>query len=482
MSLATRGLIAVALTIAFYVLAVGIALALAVGVPALELSSRHGNVWVTIAVIGAGVTILRAIIPERSGFTPTGPELTAADQPELHALLTEVARDAGETPADHVYADLDVNAAVLEHRRRRVLLLGLPLLATLDTDELRAVIAHEYGHYRSGDTRFGAWIWRTRAAVLKTVHALAETSSSFRRVVRIPFDAYARLFLRITNAISRRAEFVADQVSASVAGPDAAGRALRRLVAVSGAYDAYWYSDVVPMLEAHRRPPLSAGLAAMTAHADLASSLDELVRSDIDSREPDPYASHPTLRQRLQALGVEVSGAVPPAPTRPATSLLRDLPAVERALLRTHFGDEVAGFEPADWDDAGSIHLARLRTFLEPYRGVLAGDTTIGDAGRLAAEPPAPLLSAIRGRVEVSVDDDDARRGAANVLAGLVVSAAADAGAAVSAKPGESLTIVMAGAGSLDAWSVLLPLAEDPAAANRWAGHPVVVALRDRAL
>jgi Zn-dependent protease with chaperone function len=482
MSLATRALIAVALTVAFYVLAIAIGLALAVGVPALEVSSHHGNIWATIGAVGAGVTILRAIIPERSAFTPPGPELTGTDQPELHALLTEVAFEAGETAADHVYLDLDVNAAVLEHRRRRVLLLGLPLLATLDTDELRAVVAHEYGHYRSGDTRFGAWIWRTRAAVLKTVHQLAATSSNFRRVVRVPFDAYAKLFLRITNSISRRAEFVADQVSASVAGPDAAGRALRRLVAVSGAYDAYWHSDVVPMLEARRRPPLSGGLAAMTAHADLAGSLDELVKSDIDSREPDPYASHPTLRQRLQALGVEVDGAAPPPAEIPATSLLRDLPALEHDLLRTCFGDEVAAFEPADWNDAGAIHLARLRTFLEPYRGVVAGDWTVGDAALLAAQPPLPLLSAVRGRVEVSTDDDEARHRAANVVAGLVVSAAVDAGATVSAKPGESLMIVLDGVGSLNVWSALGPVAKDPAAAARWAEHPVVVALRDRSL
>src|SRR5262245_22968644 len=355
MSLASRALIAIALTVAFYVLAIVIALALAVGVPLAEVSVHRGNLFVTIAALGAGITILRAIIPERGRFEPPGPELTAADQPQLHALLSDVAREAGEKPADHVYVDLAVNASVFQHRRRRMLVLGLPLLATLDTDELRAVVAHEYGHYRSGDTRFGSWIWRTRAAVIKTVTRLADSDSVFRRVVRVPFDAYARLFLRITNAISRRAEFVADQVSADVAGADASGRALRRIVAVDGAYDAYWESDVVPMLDAGRRPPLSAGLAAMTSHANLAGSLDDLVRFDIDSHEPDPYESHPTLRQRLEALGVEVNGVAPPAPAVTAVSLLRDLPAVERDALLVQFGDEAAALREADWEEAGAV-------------------------------------------------------------------------------------------------------------------------------
>ena len=312
MSLATRALIAVSLTVGFYALAIVVALALAIGIPAAEVSLHRANVFLTVAGIAIAVTILRAIIPRRHAFVAPGPELTAAEQPELHALLTEVAHKAGEDAADHVYADLDVNAGVLEHRRRRMLVIGLPLLATMDIDELRSVVAHEYGHYRAGDTRFGVWIWRTRAAVSETVYALSTTESVFRRVVRIPFDAYADLFLRITNAISRRAEFVADQVSAEVAGPEAAGRALRRFVAVGGVYDEYWEDDVVPLLEAQRCPPIVAGLTAVTAHLHLTGSLDDLVGFDIDDHEPDPYESHPTLRQRLEALGVEVTAAVPP--------------------------------------------------------------------------------------------------------------------------------------------------------------------------
>jgi hypothetical protein len=356
-----------------------------------------------------------------------------------------------------------------------MLVIGLPLLATMDTDELRAVVAHEYGHYRAGDTRFGIWIRRTRAAVLETVYALSTKESVFRRVVSIPFDAYADLFLRITNAISRRAEFVADQVSAEVAGPEAAGRSLRRSVAVGGVYDAYWEDDVVPLLEAQRCPPIVAGLTAMTAHMHLTGSLDDLVGFDIDDHEPDPYESHPTLRQRLEALGVEVTGAAPPPVAVPAATLLRDLPGVERAALRAQLGDEVAAFEAADWSEAGAIHLQLLCTYLEPFRGVVTG--TIGDAGRLAADPPPALLSAVREVFEL--DDIDARPPAAHVLGALVVSAGAEAGARVLALPGEALMIELDGAGSLNVWRPLHSFVDDPDAVGTWLDDPVVAKLRD---
>ena len=42
------------------------------------------------------------------------------------------------------------------------MLVGLPLLQLVTERGLRAVIAHEYGHYAGGDTRLGPWIYRTR--------------------------------------------------------------------------------------------------------------------------------------------------------------------------------------------------------------------------------------------------------------------------------------------------------------------------------
>ncbi|HYZ28116.1 MAG TPA: M48 family metallopeptidase, partial [Thermoleophilaceae bacterium] len=330
-SLRSRALVAVALTIGFYTLALVIAVGLIAAPIALFATSGRGNIWVAAALIGAGIAILRAIIPPRDRFEPPGPELRPAEHPRLHSVLQDVAVKAGQAPANSVYLDLDMNASVLEHRGRRLMVLGLPLLATLSVDELRAVVAHEYGHYVGGDTRFAGWIWRTRHAVMRTVQELATSGSWFRRnIVRWPFQWYAQLFLRITNAISRRQEFAADRLSARVASPEAAGSALRRLEALAPIYPGYWTSDVAPMLDARKRPPLAAGLYELAVHSSIAPMLDEIVKTDIEGNEADPYASHPTLRQRLEALGAPVVTAAPGPAEHPATELLENLPALER--------------------------------------------------------------------------------------------------------------------------------------------------------
>lgn len=470
-SLRARAVLAVALTVTFYALALAIGLALIVAPIAVLLNGGPGNGWLAVASIGAGLAVLRSIVPERDRFTPPGPELTAAAQPELFAMLKEVAVAAGQRPADAVYLDIDVNAGVLERKGRRILLVGLPLLATLDRDELRAVVAHEYGHFASGDTRFGAWIWRTRVAVMKTVHRLATSRSWFRRnVVRWPFVGYSQLFLRITNAISRRAELGADALSARVASADAAGRALRRIAAAAPAYDSFWSADLVPMLRADRRPPIAAGFAGMVANADLRPALERVVEADLEAEEADVYASHPTLRERLTALGLPPDGSMPPPPGTPASALLRDLPALERGLLVARFGPETADLRAADWDDAGAVHLEGWRLLVQRFGAALPAGALVADAGAIAADLPAHRSALRRALDPRDADAPDAAHDAllGDLLGAAVIVAAVDAGATVTAAPGEPVIVANAGE-TLRPFDELAAIVRGAEAASDWA-------------
>src|SRR5262245_41315408 len=93
---------------------------------------------------------------------------------------------------------------------RRVMGLGLSLLQVLSVSQLRAVVAHEFGHFHGGDTKLGPWIYKTRAAIGRTIEGLAECSSLLQK----PFLWYGKAFLRMTHAVSRRQEFTADALLA----------------------------------------------------------------------------------------------------------------------------------------------------------------------------------------------------------------------------------------------------------------------------
>jgi len=68
-------------------------------------------------------------------------------------------------PAE-VYLIAEANAWVIDRGgimgcgSRRVMGLGLPLLQVLSVYQLRAVLAHEFGHFHGGDTKLGPWVYK----------------------------------------------------------------------------------------------------------------------------------------------------------------------------------------------------------------------------------------------------------------------------------------------------------------------------------
>lgn len=393
--------------------------------------------------------------------------ISRAGQPELHALVDDVARAAGVPAVDALLLDLDPDAALLERRGRRVLLLGLPLLAVLGRDELRAVVAHELGH--TTDWRApGRRLWLTRAAALRALDRLEHLPGPVHRA--------ARTLVCRTGEACRRQELAADALSARVTSPEAAGRALRRIAAVAPTYDGFWEQDVAPMLAARRRPPLAEGFARLAGHTELATTLDAVLEADLGVAEPAHDACHPTLGRRLAALGVALDPRVPDPPEDPALGLLRDVAGLEQALLAGRFGAAVRAFLPAGWDAAGPLHVADRRRLVSELPGVVPPGTCIADAGHLAGDL-TPLRHGLRARTS-GLTEGAIDHVALDLLSAHVVVAAADAGAAVTALPGEPLRIHHAGA-ALDVWEALAERAafDDDRAASPWSRHPVVEAL-----
>jgi heat shock protein HtpX len=165
-SLAARAVMALLLTVGFYVLALGISGAL-LWVPYAELTYL-GRVHPKLAfacVLAAGA-VLWAIVPRPDRFDPPGPRLTRASAPVLFSVIDRIAQSTAQPPPEEVYLLNDVNAFVTQRGgvmgigSRRVMGVGLPLLAHLLPAELTAVIAHEFGHYLSGDVGLGPWIYK----------------------------------------------------------------------------------------------------------------------------------------------------------------------------------------------------------------------------------------------------------------------------------------------------------------------------------
>jgi hypothetical protein len=205
------------------------------------------------------------------------------------------------------------------------------------------------------------------------------------------------LVLTVTQHASRRQEFAADSVAAGIAGQANAAAGLRELPAVEAAFNFYLDRYVAAGIERDLLPApgeVLGGFARLLAEPSRQADLDPL-RQDPTAEAPDPYDSHPPIRDRIAAIE-----ALPPD-GRPldtsdarALSTLADPAATMAAVGARMLVGNGAGKQPVDWDTlataAGADRAARsadplrvaVASFYQQPRP-LSGFLDAVDAGQL---------------------------------------------------------------------------------------------------
>jgi heat shock protein HtpX len=236
----------------------------------------------SIAVAGA---MLWSLVPRRDKFKAPGLPLERASHPRLFAELDNIAAALGEPMPGEVYLIGDANAwvadrgGVMGFGSRRVMGLGLPLLAALNVSQFRAILAHEFAHYYGGDTSLGPWLRRAQVAMIRTFQNIGSVGNAMRvAVIQILYMVvfgvlkwYWKLFLRAINFVSRRQEYRADELACLVAGPRSLVSGLRNVHAAALAWPAYWRTELVPMLDMWCLPSITEGFSQFLAPPPLPS-------------------------------------------------------------------------------------------------------------------------------------------------------------------------------------------------------------------
>jgi hypothetical protein len=302
----------------------------------------------------------------------------------------------------------EVNAAVTERTRllgliggRRTMLIGVPLLQAFSVAQLRSVLAHELGHFSGSHTRLGPIAYRGRLAVVGTVQNLG--------AARILFEPYARLYLMVEAAVSRRQELEADQASVRLAGRRTAQSALRDLPVLDAAWDFYFGRYVAPGWEVGYAPnDIFGGFGAMLR--DRAGELAAL-RAEAPSSKTSRYDSHPPIAARIAAMD-----SMPDAPafvdTRPARVLVPNFEQACAALATSAF--KIGNRSVVPWDRFTGLAMASAlqEAADEVYRAVarvtggradLGAVLDLAETGRLgtisgplAQDQPAALAVLVR--------------------------------------------------------------------------------------
>jgi Zn-dependent protease with chaperone function len=228
----------------------------------------HGDLWsfvVGVCCAFLAVFMLKALFFIQHRHAIEDIELTREDQPRLFEFIDRLADEARAPRAHKVYLSARVNAAVfydlsllnLIIPSKKNLEIGLGLINVLSLGELKAVLAHEFGHFAQRSMAVGRWVYISqqiaghvvarRDALDKLLRQLSRLDLRIAWVgwllsiivwsIRSLMDVLFRGVLLAQRALSRQMEFQADLVAVSLTGSDALVHALHKLQAADDAWD-----------------------------------------------------------------------------------------------------------------------------------------------------------------------------------------------------------------------------------------------------
>jgi Zn-dependent protease with chaperone function len=464
-SLSRRTTLAVALWAGFYLLALGLAGGLLFFAYAVVKWNSNPSLFLIICGVGAvfgALMILWSSFPRWQRFKPSGPRLNPAEHPKLFEEIRRISRDTRQKMPGDVYLEADVNAWVstrgglLGLFSRPIMAVGLPLLKILSVSQFRSVLSHEFGHFVGGDTRLGPWVYRTHAAIQRTLETLEGNDS----IWRFPFIAYGKMFTRTTLEVSQQQELAADALAAKIAGANAAMQALRLLQAAGNAFPAYVSEELLPVLNAEFRPPLCDGFVRYMGAKDVSRFVMKRMGRELAEKKRDPYRTHPPLRERLEAMA-----KLPPGfearEDPPAIGLITDLDRMERELIAfVTTNPKVHKMPVLAWSDAGEqAFLPQWREAAKAARPHLGGIRPEGF--------PEVQLTELGKRIQKLVTGIDARSLAINALGSALLVALRDRGWTIRMEPGERPGVVQ-GDVRVEPFHVLLDIAEGKLTPEAW--------------
>ena len=231
-------------------------------------ASGHFDFWGFVAAVCASflaVFMLKALFFIQHRYAIEDIEITREEQPALFQFIDRLADEARAPRAHKVYLSARVNAAVfydlsllnLIIPSKKNLEIGLGLVNVVTLGELKAVLAHEFGHFAQRSMAVGRWVYLSqqiaghvvarRDALDRMLQQLSRLDLRIAWVgwllsiilwsIRSMMDVLFRGVLLAQRALSRQMEFQADLVAVSLTGSDALIHALHKLSAADDAWD-----------------------------------------------------------------------------------------------------------------------------------------------------------------------------------------------------------------------------------------------------
>lgn len=321
-----------------------------------------------------GLMVLRAYAKAPPASVSSGMELDLDKVPALAGALERL-RLACDAPAfTAVHINTELNASIYQAgsragRSRHILVLGLPLLALLTSEQAAAVIAHEYAHISRRHGHFARWAYmaRQRWAALAALHE--RNHRLITAPLRLFLSWYVPRMLRETLEFSRRCEAVADAQAMQVCGADVAFATEVVLVLRQKALSEQFWPDTFAQAgrdDISRAQPFAQLLTEPASSGPRDDAQAAVWLHESFCEPPDNRSTHPVLAERIAATGADPAAPLPDRlPWRlGGTSAATDWLKGEASGIATQLDADWRGHAADGWRDAKEWQARQHEKFL----------------------------------------------------------------------------------------------------------------------
>ena len=229
-----------------------------------------GMLWLAMwwFCIQVALYLVKPLFMVNRDYDDSRREVDRDECPELFAMIEDVAGKTGNKMPTHVYLSAEQNACVFYETTSiwsvffptgKSLMVGTGLLYGLNESELKAIIAHEFGHFSQHSMKVGTITYRLLLVIRGMIEltqeeqreaalsrADSDSSKSWFHVAGDAMASITKLTIKFYNyiekknrSLSRYMEFEADAVACKIVGARSFISSICKLEVLSGRYGTY---------------------------------------------------------------------------------------------------------------------------------------------------------------------------------------------------------------------------------------------------
>ena len=312
-------------------------------------------------------------------------EITRNEEPKLFKMIDDIVEQVDTTFPKKVYLSSDVNASVFYDSSfwsmffpiRKNLQIGLGLVNAVSEEELKSILAHEFGHFSQKSMKVGSYVYNVNQVIFNLLHDnegydnlmsdwanLTGYFAIFVVVASKIIDGIQWILIKMYEiinknymALSREMEFHADEIAANVTGHEPLKNSLLRLQLADHSYNSVIsfyetkisensksenlfqeHSFVMNYLAANNEIEIENDLPLVTV-----DELNKFNKSKLVIE--DQWASHPSTTERIKRLE-SLNLMAPKLNHQSANSIFKDIEKTQKEITAKLFSSVQYKDEP----------------------------------------------------------------------------------------------------------------------------------------